>query len=203
VHDGPEYARRASLVRVLEQLFAGGRLPPMRAALLAPVGDRDEAYSASATYARALARDVLPALREQAPFGDGRLIGMGCSLGALGMLHAHVRHPRLFGGLFLQSGSFFQRRFDAHESDFRRWRRLTEFVQRVLAGERAHPTRVTISCGLDEDNLANNRAVADALEGQGYDVRFFAVRGGHDWASWRAALDPLLVDLVVRVAHAD
>ena len=52
VHDGPEYARRAALRSAL-----GGH----RAALLAPV-DRNEAYSASARYSRALVEDVLPAL---------------------------------------------------------------------------------------------------------------------------------------------
>ena len=37
-----------------------GRLPPLRAALLGPV-DRNEIYSASAPYARALAEEILPA----------------------------------------------------------------------------------------------------------------------------------------------
>ena len=41
---------------------------------------------------------------------------MGASLGALAMLHAHVRHPKSFDGLLLQSGSFFRQRYDKQES---------------------------------------------------------------------------------------
>ncbi|HJU47187.1 MAG TPA: hypothetical protein VJ689_03575, partial [Gaiellaceae bacterium] len=55
VHDGPEYAEHSSLLTLL------GTLPPLRAALLAPV-ERDEIYSASARYARALVDEILPAL---------------------------------------------------------------------------------------------------------------------------------------------
>jgi enterochelin esterase family protein len=201
VHDGPEYARRAGLVRDLERFVAEGRIPPLRAALLAPVGDRMETYSASATYARALAREVLPRLRELAPTRDGRVIGVGCSLGAVGILHAYERFPGSFGGLYLQSGSFFQQRFDAHESGFRRWARLTGFVEAVLAGADPHPTRLTMTCGRDEENLRNNRAVARALRRHGYAVRFHEHGGGHDWAAWRTTFDPHLIDLVNRVSH--
>ena len=54
-HDGPEYAEHSSLLTLL----AG--LPPLRATLIGPV-DRNETYSASARYARALADEILPAL---------------------------------------------------------------------------------------------------------------------------------------------
>ena len=42
-------------------MIAAGTLPPHRVALLAP-GPRDEWYSASALYSRALYVDVIPAL---------------------------------------------------------------------------------------------------------------------------------------------
>ena len=64
-------------------------------------------------------RAAAPTLAEIAPAAPGaRPIGMGASLGALSLLHAHRRHPGAFGGLFLQSGSFFRQRFDRPESDF-------------------------------------------------------------------------------------
>ena len=96
-----------------------GELPPFRVALLAP-GDRDQWYSASAAYSRVLAHDIVPALRET--FGViGAPAGMGASLGGLAMLHAQRRFPRALGGLFLQSGSFFMPRYDAHERRFSRY----------------------------------------------------------------------------------
>ncbi len=115
VHDGPEYAEYAGLTRFLDAMSWEERIPPLRAALIQPV-DRNETYSASALYAGALVRELLPEIAKRAP--HGHRIGMGASLGALAMLHAHVRHPKSFDGLLLQSGSFFRQRYDKHESRF-------------------------------------------------------------------------------------
>jgi len=92
VHDGPEYVRRGSLLRLLNRLVEARELPAHRVALLAPA-DRMETYSASARYARTL----LAALEEL----GGRRAGLGSSLGALALLHAHRLEPSAFAGLFL------------------------------------------------------------------------------------------------------
>ena len=47
VLDGPEYARRASLLRRLRRLVEARELPPHRVALVVP-DDRMETYAASA-----------------------------------------------------------------------------------------------------------------------------------------------------------
>ena len=106
VHDGPEYAELSALLRYLRWLVAEGELPAHRAALLGPV-DRDEIYSASPRYARALVDDVLPAIEARAPstHPERPRVAMGASLGALASLHVHRRSPAAFGGLFLQSGA--------------------------------------------------------------------------------------------------
>ncbi len=79
-HDGPEYAQFSQLLVLLTKNSRSGTIPPMRSALLQPV-DRDEIYSASSTYARALAHEILPALSAVAPTAHGRKmrIGMGAS----------------------------------------------------------------------------------------------------------------------------
>jgi enterochelin esterase family protein len=197
-HDGPEYASHSGLLAFLDRLQRRGRLPAMRAALIAPV-DRDETYSASALYARAMVRDVLPALERSAPTPRGLRfrIGMGASLGALAMLHLHRRHPAAFGALFLQSGSYFRPRSDRQESGFGRFRRISAFVGEVLAARDFHaPVPVAITCGTIEENLANNLAVRGALAGQGYPVRFRQVRDGHTWTCWRDAMEPDLEALL-------
>ena len=89
-HDGPEYATLAGLTTFAGALIDDGRLPPLRVALLAP-GDRNRWYAVSPAYARALTGEVLPALAEQVP--STVRIGMGASLGALAMLHAHRLFP--------------------------------------------------------------------------------------------------------------
>ncbi|HET8755541.1 MAG TPA: hypothetical protein VFM58_06020 [Solirubrobacteraceae bacterium] len=188
-HDGPEYDRLASLTRYSGAMIASGALPPHRVALLAP-GDRDEWYSASRRYARALATDVMRALDPVDP------VGMGASLGALAMLHAHVRRP--FAGLFLQSGSFFELRHDAHEHRFSRFQRVIRAV-RELKRDAGVPERVTMTCGVLEENLANNREMARALAAQEFDVELAVVPDMHNYTGWRDALHPHLTHLLLRV----
>jgi enterochelin esterase-like enzyme len=195
VLDGPDYARRASLLGLLRRLVEEDRVPAHRVALVRP-GDRFESYSASVPYARALTA----ALDDLTGRGRGRRIGLGSSLGGLALLHAHRLEPRAFSGLFLQSGSFFRRRTDPQESHLRRFSRIDRFVGTVLnPKDRARPVPTTLTCALDEENYACNAAVAQALAQQGYAVNFHAARGGHDWPTWRRALESHLAPLLRRV----
>ena len=198
VHDGPEYAEYSSLVRLLDHLADFGEVPELRAALLPPPGNRNEMYSASARYANALAADLVPGVLAQAPTGRPPVL-LGASLGALAGLHAHFRNPGLFGGLVLQSGSFFRRRFDSYESGFRRFARITRFVGHVH-GRRGFAPRIptAITCGTAEENLDNNRALADALDRRGWDVRTSWHPDAHNWISWRDSLHPHLAELLLR-----
>ncbi len=202
VHDGPEYAEHSQLLRLFDSAVAELELRPFRAALLAPPRDRNETYSASTRYANALASEVLPALQEPAPTPDlpGARVGMGASLGALAAFHAHRVHRHLFGGLFLQSGSFFRRTTDPQELGFPRFARISRFVGGVLRAETAPaPIPVVLTCGATEENVANNRVLRDALVRQRYDVRLTEHPDVHNWVSWRDTFDPHLVALLERL----
>jgi enterochelin esterase-like enzyme len=199
VHDGPEYAEHAQLVRLFDSAIAELELRPFRAALVEPPGNRNETYSASTAYANALARELLPSLSELAALIDLRAarVAMGASLGALAAFHAHRLHPRLFGGLFLQSGSFFTRGTDAQESDFRRFARITRFVSSVLRDAQPRdPIPVVMTCGRIEENAANNRLLREALYRQRYDVRLHEHPDVHNWVSWRDVFHPHLIELL-------
>ncbi|HEY3960952.1 MAG TPA: alpha/beta hydrolase-fold protein [Gaiellaceae bacterium] len=193
VHDGPEYAEFSSLTRFLDAMNWEERIPPLRAALIQPV-DRNETYSASALYSGALVRELLPAITRRAP--HGRRVGMGASLGALAMLHAHRRYPKTFDGLFLQSGSFFRQRWDKVESGFPRYQRITRFVGGVVRGEPERAIPVALTCGAVEENLTNNRELAAALEHEGYPAWLAEARDAHNWTCWRDAFDPHLPALI-------
>jgi enterochelin esterase-like enzyme len=188
-HDGPELDALAGLTRYSAAMIAAGELPPHRVALLTP-DNRDEWYSASALYSRALAADVLPALN---PVDT---VGMGASLGALAMLHAHVRRP--FAGLFLQSGSFFMPRLDPQESGFPRFRRIVRAV-RSLQRDAGIPEPVVMTCGVAEENLANNRVMAAALAAQEFDVELHVNPDMHNYTGWRDVLHPHLTHLLAKV----
>ncbi|HEX2412394.1 MAG TPA: alpha/beta hydrolase-fold protein [Solirubrobacteraceae bacterium] len=190
-HDGPEYDTLSSLTRYAGAMIATDELPPFRVAMLSP-GHRDEWYSGSAHYARALATDLLPALEDaMVP------VGAGASLGALAMLHAHARRGVL-AGLFLQSGSFFVPRHDAHESRFPRYRRIVRVV-RELQRDAGPPVPVTMTCGAREENLPNNRLMARALTTQGFEATLHVNPDLHNYTGWRDALHPHLTRLLARV----
>jgi enterochelin esterase-like enzyme len=197
-HDGPEFDSLAGLTGYLAAGVTGGWLPRMRAALLGP-GSRDRWYSANAGYARALRQVVIPGLTGRV--ATKARVGMGASLGALAMLHAHSRYPDAFDALFLQSGSFFTPSFDGHERRFPYYRRITAFVAGVQAGrlpDRAVP--VVMTCGVIEENLANNQLLAGILAGHGYPVSLHEVPDLHNFTAWRDALDPHLTGLLRQVS---
>lgn len=200
VHDGPEYDALACLTLFLDAMVEAERLPSMRAALLAPL-DRNETYSASATYGRALALGLVPGVRRAAP--STVVVGMGASLGGLAMLQAQRAHTGVFDGLYLQSSSFFHRILDEQESGFERFQRIAAFVDGVLrAGAARDPVPVVLSCGLIEENVENNRLMTRALQAQGYDTRLVENRDVHTYTGWRDTFDPNLVDLVAQVLQA-
>src|SRR5258708_35491905 len=75
VLDGPDYARRASLLRLLRRLVEEDRVPRHRVVLVR-ADDRFETYSASVPFARALTA----ALDELTGRGRGRRGGLRSSL---------------------------------------------------------------------------------------------------------------------------
>lgn len=193
-HDGPEFATLGGLARYVAAQIGAGELPPCRLALLAP-GPRNQWYGANPAYARALMTEVLPALPEATV-----RIGIGASLGGLAMLHAHRMHPGGFDGLLLQSGSFFTPRLDPQEQRFERFEPVTRFVSEVSqAVADPAPVPVAMTCGVLEENLANNQAMADTLRSLGYPVTLLEVADVHNFTAWRDALDPALTELVQRV----
>lgn len=195
VHDGPEYDRLAGLTTYAAAMIAAERLPEFRMALLAP-GERDEEYAANPRYAATLHQRVVPHLRQLFAVREP-VAGVGASLGGLAMLHAQRALPGLFGGLFLQSASFLTVDLDPQEQHrFSRFGQVSVYVADVLRTVPAETVPVGMTCGLAEENLANNRQMAVTLAKQGYDVRFTETPDAHNYVSWRDALDPHLTDLL-------
>jgi enterochelin esterase-like enzyme len=199
VHDGPEYDTLASLTHYLSAGVAGHWLPRLRAALLSP-GPRDRWYSANMAYARAVCTTVLPAITGRV--ATSVRVGMGTSLGALAMLHAHCRYPDTFDALFLQSGSFFLPRFDSQERSFPYYRRVVRFVTDTHdGGLPPRPVPAVLTCGLIEENIENNRLMVKTLRGRSYPATLHEVPDMHNYTAWRDAFDPYLTELLGRVSR--
>jgi enterochelin esterase-like enzyme len=199
VHDGPEYDSLARITGYLSAGVTGNWLPRLRAALLSP-GLRDAWYSANAGYARALRRSVIPALTSRV--ATTARIGMGTSLGALAMLHAHCRYPEAFDALFLQSGSFFCPSLDSQERRFPFYRRIVRFVAAAHSGSlRVRTIPVVLTCGQIEENVANNRLMTEVLRAEGYQANLHEVPDMHNYTAWRDAFDPHLTRLLAAVSR--
>ena len=88
VLDGPDYVRRAGLLRFLRRLVDAGEVAPHRDALVTAV-DRMETYSASAAYAR----ELTAALDELTGRGRGRRVGLGTTHRGSPHHHAQPLEP--------------------------------------------------------------------------------------------------------------
>jgi len=198
VHDGAEYDQLARITTYCGALVAGGQLPPHRVALAHPV-IRDAWYSGSPQYLRTIAEAGLDRMGERYAV-RGPVVVVGASLGGLTALLLGLHAAPRVGGVYAQSGSFFQVRHDDSESGYRYFGRISRLVQTVLDMRHAeHPLVVGMSCGALEENVANNRDMAAALRRAGHDVTLREVADLHNYAAWRDALDPGLTDVLRRV----
>ncbi len=201
VHDGPEYSRLARLGDYLTWLDSQSPELSCRVLLLQP-GNRDLSYAASAPYTEALVERAIPLAQTMAPT-RGAVVGLGASLGALALMHAAAMYPGTFGALVCQSGSFFRPRFDAHERRFRYYDRVVEAVDAVYAEPSALAgLEIALTSGLGEENLENNRALADRLAELGVQATLAVGRDGHNYTAWRDLLDPTLGSLLAHVWRA-
>ena len=194
VNDGPEYAELASLTRYAAVMQADGTLPPFRMALMQPVR-RDEWYAANPRYLAACRR-TLDVIRERVETAPG-MVAMGASLGGLSAVLLAVSTPEAFVAAFSQSGSFFRPVLDPQESSYPFFERVAASVDALTRRRRSkNAISVAMTCGEQEENMANNRAVADALRAAGHDVALRSLPDLHNYTAWRDALHPSLTALL-------
>ena len=195
VNDGPEYDQLASITQFSGAKIASGELPPHRLALAHPVL-RDAWYSGSPKYLRTIAGQGFSRIAEDFPT-QGPVVVMGASLGGLTALLVGLLDVDEIGGVFSQSGSFFQPRHDGQESSYKYFDRISRRVQEILDTRSvARPRPIRLTCGSLEENAANNRDIAAALRRAGHDVTHTEVPDLHNYTAWRDALDPHLTEVL-------
>jgi enterochelin esterase-like enzyme len=205
VNDGPEYAELASLTRYAAVMQADGTLPAFRMALMQPV-QRDEWYAASPRYLAACGK-AMDAVAGRVATEPG-LVAMGASLGGLAAVLLAVSDPERFVAAFSQSGSFFRPALDPQEASYPFFDRVAASVDALTRRRRrprnaeqrpGQPVQIALTCGELEENMANNRAVADALRAAGHDVAIRTLPDLHNYTAWRDGLHPSLTALLQSV----
>jgi len=196
--DGSDYVRYARGSTMLENLVGWGRLRPCRAVFVPPV-KRDEEYSAHPAMP-AWFDALLSALGQTVPIPRHReqRLAVGTSLGALCLLHTAAHNPQAFGGLVLQSGSYFQPATDSMESSFPWFNRIVGAVTHILErGVSAQPLRIAATCGSAGENIRNNDRMMESLARQGVEsVSYQRVRDAHNWTAWRNCVGDALMTLL-------
>ena len=196
VHDGPEYARLSALTRYAAAMVGSDEVPPFRMALMHPVS-RDDWYAANRAYVAAELAAV--DLVAQTVALARPLVVMGASLGGLAALVVALCAGPRVGGVFAQSGSFFDPALDAQESSYPFFGRVTDAVQSL--GTVATPQSLTVglTCGRMEENWQNNVAMAARLTAAGHRVDLTPLDDLHNHTAWRDGLDPALTQVLQAV----
>jgi enterochelin esterase family protein len=178
VLDGRDYARRARLPDILDNLIAGRRIRPVAMAMVDAAGPaRMTEYACSETAVIWILDHVLPLARrelslidvEQVPGAHGVC---GASMGGLMALYTALRAPQVFGRVLSQSGTF---RFGDYGM----------VVFDLIRGRPARPIRAWLDVGRYEELLPANRALYALLAETGYDTGYREFSAGHNFAAWR------------------
>lgn len=186
VHDGGDYLEYGSMALVLDNLIHTGVVAPLVVAFSWPQ-ERLHEYAASDDHARFVVEEALPAIGNEIPLLDRRVV-MGASLGAVAALHTAWRHPETFSGMVLQSGTFAQTR--GWGSAQHLLAPIASLLHRLEPSRL--PQRVFISCGTFERMIGENRTMSHRLQRAGLKVKYVESRDGHTWEAWRDRLSDAL-----------
>lgn len=182
VHDGGDYLTFGSMALVLDNLIHSAVIGPLVAAFSWPQ-ERLREYAANESHARFVVDEALPALVAEIPHLDRRVV-MGASLGAVAALHTAWRHPGVFGGMILQSGTFAQTK--GWGSAQQLLVPIADLLHRLEPSQL--PPRVFMSCGTFERMIGENRMMSHRLARAGLEVKYVESRDGHTWEAWRDRL---------------
>lgn len=189
--DCEHWQPQLGLARLLDNLIADRRIPPVAAVLPEAVDEttRWTDLTCRPEYVAFLAEELLPWAAGLLPVTDdpGRTVVAGQSLGGLTAAYAALAAPHRFGNALVQSGSF--------------WWPVgpdAEWLTRTLATTPRLPVRFRLSFGEQEwVALPAARRLRDTLEAAGYqDSSYREFNGGHDYLCWRTELADGLVELL-------
>lgn len=189
IHDGDDFVAYADLPAVLDNLIDAGEIPPVIAALV-QTRDRLGEYSGGRQHPAFLVGDLLPALsaRWRISEAPAERVLLGASLGAVASLVTAFRHPGVFGGLVLKSGSFVLDERKLARRPHPVFHRIAQVMRALRRAPPLPPTRAFVSTGELEGLADENRALASFLRERGVDVLFKSAWDGHHWHNWRDQL---------------
>ncbi len=186
---------------IVDNLVAEHRIRPPVLAMVENATElsRFSEYFCDASFTEFLADELLPWVRARygAVASDaGSVVVGGVSAGGLAAAHAAWSRPDAFGAALSLSGAFFYAKPGDVED---------EWLTREIAAAERRPVRWWTNVGVLESHPAAdaqvtmvgaNQHLRTVLAAKGYHTWYSEYSGGHDYASWRAALPQALADLL-------
>jgi enterochelin esterase family protein len=197
--DGDEYQRSIPTPRILDNLIAQKKIPPVVVAFFhSPNRDRD--LLPGPAFQTFLSQELLPELRRRYRISadPSKNVVAGYSLGGLAAVYAASKHPALFGNVICQSGSLWWGAgfFDA--PDYVQGQYLNSHsgdLIKTFAESKPMPIRFYLEAGEWEEAgaLLPSRLLLSVLKGKGYRVQYQEFLGAHDSFSWKETLPEALI----------
>lgn len=188
VTDGHEYAddKLGSMVIVLDNLIADGKIPPVMAVFIDPRNPQNPSqnrraseYTMNEKYAGFVADELVPVIdsnyrTDSSP--DVRAI-LGTSLGGINSAYFGVARHDKFRLIAIQSPAF----------------KYKQQIYSLYQDSVRLPLKIFMSTGVIYDTEDAARQMKAILEAKGYPLKYIEVNEGHSWGNWRALLDEILI----------
>ncbi|MFG0286788.1 MAG: enterochelin esterase domain-containing protein [Rhodopirellula sp. JB044] len=185
--DGDQYRDEVKLPWILDYLVTHNEIPPIAAAMICnpSMKSRSAELPCNDDFARFVGDEFMPWLQEQGiDAAREKTVVAGASFGGLASAFIGYKHPKYFGNVFAQSGSFWW----APGGFAARNKAVPEWLTRQYANSPKRPVRYYLQAGTFENPsgiIQCTRHLCDVLQAKGNDVQYNEFVGGHGYFYWR------------------